>query len=43
MKKVWMKDRGETGAFNALVPEGGTITGAGADVQAIYGAAFGNP
>ena len=34
---------GEDGAFNVLVPAGGRIVGAGANVQTIYGTAFGNP
>lgn len=34
---------GEDGAFNVLVPAGGKIVGAGANVQTIYGTAFGNP
>lgn len=34
---------GEDGAFNAIVPAGGKIEGANANVQTIYGTAFGNP
>ena len=34
---------GDDGAFNAIVPAGGKIEGAGANVQTIYGTAFGNP
>ena len=34
---------GEDGAFNVLVPAGGKIIGAGANVQTIFGTAFGNP
>ena len=34
---------GDDGAFNAIVPAGGKIEGEGANVQTIYGTAFGNP
>ena len=34
---------GDDGAFNAIVPAGGKIEGASANVQTIYGTAFGNP
>lgn len=34
---------GDDGAFNVLVPAGGKITDANANVQTIYGTAFGNP
>jgi len=33
---------GEHGAFNAIVPTGGKVEGS-ANVQTIYGTAFGNP
>jgi len=34
---------GADGAFNVIVPAGGKINDGNADVQTIYGTAFGNP
>ena len=34
---------GADGAFNVIVPAGGKVDGASANVQTIYGTAFGNP
>ena len=40
-KRFWLTSA--DGAFNVIVPAGGKINDGNADVQTIYGTAFGNP